>query len=768
MGKRIKSDRLAASVSTIVNRARSGNAAASMAMLLAGAQALPAWAQSTDGQATTLDAVSVVGIGSTRTTASVSAAEIDAQVPGVAPQQLLATLPGVNVQTTDPFGLYEFGNSMTIRGFSANQIGVTLDGVPIETYDTREGGPISRYVSSENLMDVTVSAGSGDVTQPSYHALGGAIRYTSLPPKGGDRWSGNLSQTLGSDDLVRTFVRLDTPEWWAGGPTAYFSASRTQGGVWDMPPATQKSDHFEAKIRQAWDVGSLTLGWIYNNRSDYDIQSYNSDGSLAWQLHERLTGNPEVDAEHYTEWQNGRRDSLLSLSGDFLFNDAVGFRFTGYYENKNGWGVGGTPPSTATGLYNDAIAGTPGRTDIAILDPQQVDADGNVTHVGAMTRREEIMGGDRYGLTTSVAWETERNKLEVGAWYENYDFDQVRPLYNLDPATGALLKGELPVVIYYDNHFSTEVKQLYVKDTLRLLEDRLTLEFGAKGLDVKRDYHGIANLADFNASVTRRVTLKNSDWFQPQVGASYSFGNGVQVFANYAENFSSAPRLALTSGAFNPDLQPEESTNIDLGIRAESTSWSGYLALYRVNYENRIIALTDPDPLVVSPEIYANVGDVQTTGAELSGMWRPAEGWRLGASLTWNKSEFQDDYFGPVSGALVPVQGNEVPDSPKFMLSVNGGWQGERFFANLDAKYTGKRYGDTLNTDRVDSTLIFNGSVGYQGGDEGFLAGGRLQVSIYNILDDDDAIGAIFPNESSGSYNLIAPRQVFASLSYKF
>ncbi len=776
MGKRIKSDRLAASVSAILGRARCGNVAASMALLLAGVQALPAWAQDASGDATTLDAVSVVGIGSTRTTASVSATEIEAQVPGVAPQQLLASLPGVNVQTTDPFGLYEFGNSMTIRGFSANQIGVTLDGVPIETYDTREGGPISRYVSSENLLDVTVSAGSGDVTQPSYHALGGAVRYTSLPPKGGDSWSGNLSQTFGSDDLVRTFVRLDTPEWWAGGPTAYISASRTQGGVWDMPPATQKSDHFEAKIRQAWDAGSLTLGWIYNNRSDYDVQSYKSDGSVDWQLHERITGNPEVDAEHYTEWQNGRRDSLLSLAGDFLFTDSIAFKFTGYYENKNGWGVGGTPPGTATGLYNKAIADTPGRTDIALLDPQAqdengkplLDQNGDYVHVGSMTRREEIISGDRYGVTTSVAWETEHNKLEVGAWYENYDFDQVRPLYNLDPNTGSLLKGELPVVVYYDNHFSTEVKQLYIKDTLRLLDDRLTVEVGAKGLDVKRDYQGIANVADFNTSTIRNVTLKNSDWFQPQVGASYSFDNGVQVFANYAENFSSAPRLALTSGAFNPDIQPEESKNIDMGIRAESTNWSGYVAIYRVNYENRIIELTDSDPLVVAPSIYANVGDVETTGAEISGLWRPAEGWRLGASLTWNKSEFQDNYFGPVSGALVKVEGNEVPDSPKFMFSVNGGWEGEHFFANLDAKYTGKRYGDTLNTDRVDSTLIFNGSAGYQGDREGFLAGGRLQVSVYNILDDDDAIGAIFPNESSGSYNLIAPRQVFASLSYKF
>lgn len=728
---------------------------ASLAVLLAaGSHVATARAQSAD--ATTLDSVSVVGAGSTRTTAAITSAEIEAQVPGVAPQSLLATLPGVNVQTTDPFGLYEFGDSMRIRGFSANQIGVTLDGIPIETADTREGGPITRYVSTENLMDVTVSAGSGDVTQPSYHALGGAIRYSSLAPKGGDDWSGKATQTFGSYGLSRTFLRVDTPQWWEGGPYAYVSAASTRGDVWDLEAATQKTDHFEAKIRQDFDIGNLTLGWIWNKRDDHDVQAYNSDGSLAWDLHERITGNPEVDAEHYTEWLNGRRDSLVSLAGDFMFNQAFGLKFIGYYENKHGYGVGGTPPSVAEGLFADAQAGTPGRTDIALLFP------------GSMTRREEIMGGDRYGVTASMSWETEHNKLEIGGWYETYDFDQVRPLYNLEPGTGDLLKAALPIVVYYDNSFSTDVMQIYLKDTLKLLDDRLTFEFGTKGLNVERDYEGIANLADFNVGVTRETSIEDKDWLQPQVGASYALSDSMQVFANYAENFSSAPRLALTSGAFNPDLEPEESKNIDIGIRTEQADWSGYIAIYKVDYKNRIIALTDPNPLVVSPEIYANVGDIDTYGAEVSALWRPAAGWRLGASLSYNKSEFQDDYFGPVSGDVVPVEGNEVPDAPNVMVSFNGGWEGESLFANWDVKYTGKRYGDTLNTDEVDSTFLANGSVGYQGSSDGFLAGGRLQLSVYNLFDKDDAIGAVFPNESSGSYNLVAPRTYYVSLAYDF
>ncbi|MGQ3469401.1 TonB-dependent receptor, partial [Xanthomonas campestris] len=103
----MEADHLAASVAAALTTLTRRPAAAFMALLL-GASSLPAIAQ----EARTLDAVSVVGTGSTRTTASISVAGIQAQVPGVAPPQLLASLPGVDVQTTDPFGLYEFGDSV--------------------------------------------------------------------------------------------------------------------------------------------------------------------------------------------------------------------------------------------------------------------------------------------------------------------------------------------------------------------------------------------------------------------------------------------------------------------------------------------------------------------------------------------------------------------------------------------------------------------------------------------------------------------------------
>ncbi|MES2685157.1 MAG: TonB-dependent receptor plug domain-containing protein [Pseudomonadota bacterium] len=71
---------------------------------------------------TTLDAVQVVGRSQARASNTITTEDLRAQAPGVAPQALLNALPGVNVQQTDPYGLYEFGSTVRIRGFTGDQL----------------------------------------------------------------------------------------------------------------------------------------------------------------------------------------------------------------------------------------------------------------------------------------------------------------------------------------------------------------------------------------------------------------------------------------------------------------------------------------------------------------------------------------------------------------------------------------------------------------------------------------------------------------------
>ncbi len=74
---------------------------------------------------------------------------------------MLESLPGFNVQANDALGMYEFGNSVSVRAFNFQQIGFLLDDIPMGRSDQFGGSPIYRYVDNENLATVQASAGAG-------------------------------------------------------------------------------------------------------------------------------------------------------------------------------------------------------------------------------------------------------------------------------------------------------------------------------------------------------------------------------------------------------------------------------------------------------------------------------------------------------------------------------------------------------------------------------------------------------------------------------
>ena len=79
----------------------------------------------------TVEEVVVLGRGETRQVQTIRAVEILEAVPGVSPLKVLNKLPSVNFQSADPFGNYEWSTRITIRGFNQNQLGFTLDDVPL-------------------------------------------------------------------------------------------------------------------------------------------------------------------------------------------------------------------------------------------------------------------------------------------------------------------------------------------------------------------------------------------------------------------------------------------------------------------------------------------------------------------------------------------------------------------------------------------------------------------------------------------------------------
>lgn len=220
-----------------------------------------------------LEALTTTSEGSSRATNSISATDAQLAIPGASVEKLLSQIPGVNITTRDPFGFYEFGNDIRVRSFGINQVAVTIDDVPMGSNSPRFGLPAGRVTDSENMANIVVSQGAGDVTTPAYEALGGAIKYTTSEPT--KEANAELKATIGSFDLSRQFVKVNVGEF-APGWAAWVSASNLKlktAGI----PADSTGQKFESKVTFTKDKFKGMFAYTYNNRDDYDTSSLRYD-----------------------------------------------------------------------------------------------------------------------------------------------------------------------------------------------------------------------------------------------------------------------------------------------------------------------------------------------------------------------------------------------------------------------------------------------------------------------------------------------------------
>ena len=161
----------------------------------------------------------------------------------------LKYLPGVHSSGGDSSGVTE--GSLNIRGFSQDQLGVTRDGIPLN--DPQFLTPHADFLGDpENYESVSVLYGSSSINAPTLTASGGSIEIKSVAPT---KESGVLyKQSVGSDNLYREFVRVNTGEY--KGFSAWLSASRTTADLWDDSDGELSSNRYEGNLQYKWGDGN--------------------------------------------------------------------------------------------------------------------------------------------------------------------------------------------------------------------------------------------------------------------------------------------------------------------------------------------------------------------------------------------------------------------------------------------------------------------------------------------------------------------------------
>ena len=754
-----------------------------------------------DDELSTLDTVTVegrrisqtdqaIGLGEATNTVAVTREQLLSAPGGISGLKMLETLPGFNVQTDGALGLYEFGNSVTVRAFNLQQIGFVLDGVPMGRSDAFGGSPIFRYVDNENLGSVVASQGAGDVSLPSYSSLGPLVSYNTVAPS--EDAGGMISYTIGDDNLERSFIKLETGD--IKGFSAYLSRSKTDSDLW-RGPGTIDREHIEGKARYEFDADTFVqFNYVHNDFFDYDSPSgpeslfeadyyygyldaipdgcvnplpgvfdFNGDGTIDGNDFTPMnTGNNCTS--YYEDRVNIRDDTLYSLNFETDLMPGLMLKATAYQEDKDGYGVSPDSYSNSRGIYNRQVA--------AGLD---------VVHPRGVQYGLSGVGGTRKGFTSGVEWEVANHTVEAGFWVEEEDYTRTQLRLNKTggSADGDVIRDE---VAYYRRNYTSyrESTQLYLKDTISLMDDRLNLEVGVKSLSIDYKLDGYRDYNDYEVFGPQVVNANYESNFLPMVGAVYDISDKYQAFASYSQNFA-LPRgaddifsVASTDHSVDPLPKPEgeESQNYEVGFRTNQSQFYGNAALFLTSFDNRIVSGSVINPATTQPEaFYVNVGSTTAYGFEVSGVYQPDfldNKVYLNGNMTYNHTELDDDADSNLDGVIDYFAGTSLPDSPEWLITGGVTYEPtEWLVANVSGKYTGKRYAQFNDAYDMEDYTVLSGYVDLGGpNDFGVPENISLRFNIDNLLDTEVPTAFVFAG--SAFFRPLNPRTFQMTLTAKF
>jgi iron complex outermembrane recepter protein len=383
---------------------------------------------------------------------------------------------------------------------------------------------------------------------------------------------------------------------------------------------------------------------------------------------------------------------------------------------------------------------------------------------------------DRTGVTAGFELGLGAHTVSVGLWNESSDHNLQRNFYNLnaDTAPNRSFFYRSPDLRVFEQDFDSSTTVYYVRDRIALDDGRFVVDVGFKGMDA--DIDAVNRLGTRAAG---SITAKDS--FLPQLGLRYEFTPGFEVFGSYAENMAAfragvnGPFSATqtTFNAIRGTLRPETSTTFEGGLRYGNGGFQSSLTVYRVDFEDRLLTISQCAGIVGCPSALANVGDVETSGAELAMDWTFAEGLSLFAALSMNQSEYASDYLDGTT--LVRTNGKNVVDAPEMLFNAElryavGGWD-----ARIGAKYTDERFITYLNDSKVPDYWVSDASLAYSFGDFAWAKNLKASLNVTNLFDESyfasvGTNGFVASDPTGLNYTLVtgAPRQVFFTLEAQF
>ncbi len=757
----------------------------------------------------------------TRSVSTLEGPEIQKILPGVSPLKAIQTLPGVTFLTADPWGNNEQNISLFIHGFNQQQLGYTLDGVPLgdQTYGNYNGLSPQRAVISENVGRVNLATGAGDLRTPSTSNLGGTIDTFSSDPAAD--FGLRAAQTFGSHSTSRTFLRLDSGD--IGGNTRlYVSGVRQYAKAWDFD-GEQKGWQANAKLVHEGEAGKLTAYFAFSDKKEpnedatvvsatqtyqpytrpflypnfADMQAY-----LANRLPYNGAASYQAAGSNFSNYYSAalRRDYLGYLRYEAKLSDNVTWTNTGYYHHNSGVGIV-AGPITAAGLPNLFSYYFPGPQGpgVATTSPANIARLSGIFGGSGLATRTTEYRIERFGGISILAATFGDHDVEVGGWYERQRSSAYRRWYALDAAnpSSPYRRPENyadPLITQYGSQVRVNEYQYHLQDAWHITP-AITLQAGFKGAIQEASQQVPVqpipgSFTGSQALPVGKITTKR--WFLPQVGGVWEVSEGAQAFFNVQKNmrqFQTSAAAGLSPFAlgnqalfelFKDGIKPETSWTYEAGARLRRqvdlgplTAIEGQISYYHVDFSDRLLAIS-PNPTITAiisgANILQNVGDVKTDGIDFAATLRFGQTFSLYNALSYNRSIYKDDYITGASN-VVRTAGKKVPGSPDWLNKTVATLNIAPVEVQLVGDYLGKRYATFTNDLSVGGYFTMSGRIAVEVPLSPTSRIRRLTaaLNVTNIT-NKRAASTLSIGAASGTYNFfpVAERQAFVTVSAAF
>jgi iron complex outermembrane receptor protein len=702
----------------------------------------------------TSDTVTVTAPGEVRDEQSIDSKALLQVAPGTSPIAVLGRLPSVEVTTADPYGAYEWALRISVRGFNQNQLGFTLDDVPLGdmSYGNLNGLHISRAIIDEDMGRITLSQGTGSLETASTSNLGGTVQFFSGDPA--DKRAFDYRQSFGSFNGIRSFGRFDSgllpthTKFYIAG--VYQRADKWKGAG----QKNQRYLQFNTKLTQFIGTkGVLTFYADYSDRQEVDYQDlnkvweqklgYNWDnfgnwsealqaanacngiGSYPAPVNQLAANEDPCDAGYYGA-AGLRKDYLAYVNYKTAITDHLFWKTTAYGHGNDGDGLWFTP-------YLATYSNTG-------------------TAVSPISLRTSEYGIRRGGFLTSLSYETNRNTLEGGVWFEKENFDLARRFYATSQSGPMHSLYDFPTAPFYTQwsyNFPSTIYQIHLQDRFKITP-AVTVAAGFKTVETNQTGKLLAFNTGVNLSPTATASnfaqgsLESGSGFLPQFGVDWKVDNRNEVFANVAQNirafqtggpgFGTSP-WGTSQAGFNTlthNLKPESSWSEELGYRYTDNRASIQANYFHVNFSNRLLAIQQGPAIAGNASLLSNVGGVTTNGLDAAASIRLGNSWVLYNGATFSRSTYNSNYT--TNGKLILTGGKIVVDAPEFLYKNSLTYSHKGFDAHIASDYMSKRYFTYTDDNSVAGRFLTEFGTSYHIDEIGIFDQLKLQFNIYNVV----------------------------------